>query len=1091
MNKKFNFLLIGLFLSFSMQLIATDIDMDSLGGSVITFWDDTNGLPSNRILDVIQDNTGYIWLASYEGLIRFNGRDFIEISENEYGFTGTSPRVLCKGSNNEIWIGTNSSGLFKYQNKKFKNYTLDAGLPDLSVRAITYDNSGKLWVGTAAGIAFFDKANDRDKFKAINDNNLELGIISFLLPVNNAILAGSNLHGLKIIKDNTVQNFDAIPELKGHAFSTAYNDTDGSIWLGTSDGRIFKIKDEKLIAKYEFKDLAGIRISKFLRARSGHMYIATDNGIIKLRKNKIANFEEHLLKKKNVSSIYQDVEGNLWIGMERDGIGKFTKGKFLDLHQSKALLPEAVNSVLEDSEKNIWIAKDNGIICLLDENISVERKEIINNLLKKLKGLRVRQIREENGALIFSTYSKYGLLFLRKNGSIKTINQKDGLANNKVRFSYRDKNGLLWIGTSAGPAIHYKNRTIKLNKDNGLSNLFILSCTQDSQGNIWLGSDGGGVAKISTKNLKEYFEDRNLSNEELKNKIKVEKNYTVEDGLSGNIVLRILEDTLGSLWFCTGTGLTLLKNGKFYPANKSLAYGNTSIFDILNDNAGNLWIVAPKELILVRSDIFYTAVTTQNEVRNIEKFNRLDGLPGQLAANSWGHINKNNKLFIPTLKGVSICDPNYDTSNKVPPPVVIESIIIDDKVYNGDKEKITIPAKTKRIAFQFTALSFTIPQRVEVQYKLQGYDTKWKSSGTNRVISYTNLQPGNYTFQVRAINNDGVINMNGCSVAFYKKPLFHQTIWFYIILLVILTLFIYLIMQLRLRNLKKHAAELNVKVKEKTKELEKEKERADKLLKNTLPLSIIDELINTGKVEPKTYPAVSVLFADLVGFTQWASGNTPETIISELNKLFTHFDTIMDKFGCERIKTLGDGYMACCGLQGEKDHAEKLVSAAVEMLNSLDRLNKEINQTVQIKIGISSGTMTGGIVGIHKYIFDVFGDVVNTTFRLESAGIPMSCTLSEKTAELIKGKFKVYKRPKRELKGKGLVDTYYLLYKDESENITYENINSNYNSILNNFENKKYEECTKGISKLNMNLLEPEMLVDINSIIEKISTNKN
>lgn len=111
----------------------------------------------------------------------------------------------------------------------------------------------------------------------------------------------------------------------------------------------------------------------------------------------------------------------------------------------------------------------------------------------------------------------------------------------------------------------------------------------------------------------------------------------------------------------------------------------------------------------------------------------------------------------------------------------------------------------------------------------------------------------------------------------------------------------------------------------------------------------------------------------------------------------------MDEYGCERIKTLGDGYMACCGLRGESLHAEKLCKAAIEILKSLDRLNAETGSSFQIKIAIDSGTVTGGIVGEHKYIFDVFGDVVNTAFRLEANTTPMGCTISSNTASLLKG----------------------------------------------------------------------------------------
>ena len=267
-------------------------------------------------------------------------------------------------------------------------------------------------------------------------------------------------------------------------------------------------------------------------------------------------------------------------------------------------------------------------------------------------------------------------------------------------------------------------------------------------------------------------------------------------------------------------------------------------------------------------------------------------------------------------------------------------------------------------------------------------------------------------------------------------------------------------------------------------ELAAEKEKSDRLLKNTLPLPIIDELINTGTAKPKLYPAVSVLFADLVDFTKWSSANSPETVISELNNIFTRFDGIMDTFGCERIKTLGDGYMACCGLRGEKDHARRLVSAAVRMLNELDLINRENNSRFQVKIGIDSGEITGGIVGVHKYVFDIFGDVVNTAFRLEAVTAPMACTVSQKTADLIGGTYSLFKRPARDLKGKGNVTGYYIRYKNADNRQTFAELKTLYESLIRDFKAAHFDSCREALRLFDKTILEPEMARTV-AVIEK------
>lgn len=1052
--------------------LAAEISFNSLAGSVQTFWSDTNGLPSNRILDVLQDGTGYIWLASYDGLIRFDGETFTEFTEAEHGFTGIAPRVLCEDAYSTLWIGTNSTGLYAYQNKIFKRYAEEDGLPNLSIRAIKFDKDNVLWVGTADGLAQLEK---NGKFvPVLDERNKSLGIITFILPVKDRIYVGSNLQGITVIQNEKIVRLPYLDAIQDYTFSAAYFDSDNILWLGTKDGKIIKIKEEKDIEFIDAEYLKGMSINEFLRTVNGTLYAATNRGIVTIKKGKPEIFsEENGLPNNIVSCLCQDFEENLWVGMERGGVGKFSKGKFLDLTSAESLPPTAANSVLEDLDKNIWIAKDDGIVCLKSSALSPTRARQIDALIEKLHAVRVRQIREEaDGTLFFATYSDNGLLIFRKDGSMQALSKKDGLPNNRVRFSYRSSDNLLWIGTTAGPAVYFDGTITTITQEDGLPNLFILCAEESRSGKMWLGTDGGGAVVLTAGFL------------DGKPVIKTEHVFTKDDGLHGNIILRIIEDMEDNIWLCTSEGLTLYKNGGFYYANKAFGADAISVFNIVQDTMGNLWIVTAKDLLLVKTDVFVKAVLNGLPADFLVRYNRLDGLTGQLAANAWAHVTAENTLFLPTLKGVAVCAPSYYVTNKHAPPVVIESIVLDGKDYDVTEKRMTIEAGIKRILFKFTALSFTIPQRVRFEYKLEGYDKEWRSCGTTREIAYTNLNPGNYVFKVRAANNDGIVNKSGSSAAIYKKPFFYQTIWFYLLLTCCIGSSIFFAVQLRFRNLQRRADELDRKVKEKTKELAGEKEKSDKLLRNTLPPSVIDELISTGTSKPKVYPAVTVLFADLVSFTEWSGGTTPEHIIAQLNTMFTQFDDIMDVFGCERIKTLGDGYLACCGLRGEKDHALRLTGAAIEMLRSFETINKDNNSRFRIKIGIDSGAITGGIVGVHKYIFDIFGDTVNTAFRLESVTAPMACTVSMKTAALISGSYRLYKRPSRLLKGKGEVPCYYINYQNAEYAMEFKEVKDCYDRLTAAFKEDRFDECRALISRLEPTLLEPEMANEI-AIIEK------
>lgn len=219
----------------------------------------------------------------------------------------------------------------------------------------------------------------------------------------------------------------------------------------------------------------------------------------------------------------------------------------------------------------------------------------------------------------------------------------------------------------------------------------------------------------------------------------------------------------------------------------------------------------------------------------------------------------------------------------------------------------------------------------------------------------------------------------------------------------------------------------HLKLRQSQKDIEKEQEKSESLLRNVLPQAVAKELKETGKSEPQKFSDVSILFSDFVQFTNQSSKLDPITIIEELNIMFTKFDEIMEENQCERIKTIGDAYLAVCGMPlPKKDHATRLTKAAVEMRSYLEEKNKSSNICWQIRIGIHSGEIVGGIVGKKKYIYDIFGDSVNIASRMESNSIPMAINISEDTYNQIKDEFTCTKRESIEVKGKGLTNMYYV-----------------------------------------------------------------
>lgn len=210
-------------------------------------------------------------------------------------------------------------------------------------------------------------------------------------------------------------------------------------------------------------------------------------------------------------------------------------------------------------------------------------------------------------------------------------------------------------------------------------------------------------------------------------------------------------------------------------------------------------------------------------------------------------------------------------------------------------------------------------------------------------------------------------------------------------------------------------------------QLEKEKEKSDKLLTNILNERIVKELKETGKTQPKSYDNVTLFFSDLVNFTPISETLEPTTLINELNDMFSEFDKIFRKHHCERMETIGDAYIAACGIpEANPKHAENIAHAAIEILDYMQSRSNSININWAIRIGIHSGTVAEGIVGTRRFAYNIFGDTVNTASRMETNSDPMKINVSEVSYRLIHDKFNFIERKPIEVKGKGEIKMYFL-----------------------------------------------------------------
>ncbi len=339
--------------------------------------------------------------------------------------------------------------------------------------------------------------------------------------------------------------------------------------------------------------------------------------------------------------------------------------------------------------------------------------------------------------------------------------------------------------------------------------------------------------------------------------------------------------------------------------------------------------------------------------------------------------------------------------------------------------------KALRLGYRFNDIILELTDSgYEYQYFLKGFDDKWTPWKNSPIKEYTNIPAGKYTFNIRARRSDEkVIELSLVTIKvlppwYYSPP----AMICYLVLISLLIWFLYAHLDLRFAR-KQYLLEQIIN--KRTEDLIIEKEKTEALLANVLPKNTADEIMAKGKATKIKYNFVTVLFSDIQGFTKIAEEMNPEFLIDELDKFFFHFDTVVEKYGIEKIKTIGDAYM-CAGGIPEKNRTNpvEVILAALEMRTYMNRL-KETSEMEgmkywDIRVGIHTGTVVAGVVGHKKLSYDIWGDTVNTASRMESSGEAGKINISGTTFEFVKEFFDCEYRGKMPVKYKGELEMYFV-----------------------------------------------------------------
>lgn len=1037
-RQKIAFMLVMLLaLSCFSQAVPIDTE-DFLEGFESRAWTMSDGLPGNTTTDIIQDDSGYICIGTYEGLAKFDGINFTTYNRSynkKYDFA--SARSLLQDSKGNIWIGSNDEGVSCIDsNLQVRTFNIDNGLPNGSIRSLCEDLSGNIWVGTASGLAYITK--DGEVVCPLKED----GIIDTTILVENLYcdnagkvwLTSPVPNGVYFYAGGEFVQYTQIKSVKDPIVDSIAQDSRGTFWFGVSPHYAVKI-DSGVETLYDLGNGSqrGAAVHSIMQDRSGNLWFGMESGIAVLHAGQLSFYNQlNGLVDNNVRKVLEDREGNIWVATDRGGIQKLTLAKFKTVS-----LPTSVNAIAQDDETGTtWIGTDEGLYCFDKSLVAIK-----NNVTEYCKDSRVRHLAfTKDNELLISTYGNHAQVIVKKDGSIYSWNKSNGLSGNKTRVALQISNGDLYIGTTTGLNIIDANTgdITLINRDNGLANDFIMCLYEDVNGLIWVGTDGGGVFTLKDRKITATYTTVHA-------KIgSAEFDYEQGKGLAGNVVFKICSLADGEIWICTGTGVSRLKDDDFFNYSSVNGLGTDSIFQMITDYTGKVWMTSNRGISYVKLSQLEDLAEGRTKRLNIKFASSSDGIHSTgITSTSLSMKDRLGQIWFTLVDGFAIYNPMKVNLMKMVPGVHIEKVTIDNVEYEYDGSQIVIPAKAKRVIIQYTGLTFVSPEQLLFKYKLGGFEEVYSDYQPSRTVSYTNLPPGYYDFTVVAMNSEDVESPVSVALQLVKKPLFYQHWYFWPLMLLVVASIIASLIQMRINQMKHYQEALEQEVKrqtaeirQKSRELEIAKNKSERLLLNILPQAVAKELSDSpNRIIANQHDGVSILFSDIVGFTKLSSSLKPTEVVNMLNALFSKFDMRAENESIEKIKTIGDAYMAVCGIASKdaaSTSADVMLKFAQGIFEDLAEFNRVNNMSLQMRVGINTGNIVAGVIGKTKFIYDIWGDSVNVASRMESTGSPGKIHITESTYIASKSGFEFEEPVDVQVKGKGNMKTYYLKTKTQN-----------------------------------------------------------
>lgn len=806
------------------QSLRAGESVPSIRQYVVEKWQTDRHPALRTVRSMLQTPDGFLWIATQNGILRFDGRFFqLHSPATRKELRTENFLMLLPSARGGFWaVGLNGQ-LYRRWREQWLDYS--SLLPEsmfMSVYAME-DNDGGIWICTnenglihvpaeltrppAEKAAATRGALPACRIYTTRDGLGSNKINCLLRDSRGRLLVGTTNAGIYFLKDGRFLPLAVPPDVMPRSVTKLIEDRDGVIWVGTPRQGVYWLRGERLEPLSAKAGLTHPFVSAFCLDRHGILWVGNRGGGLSRREGDTftrLTLSTELLNAK-VTNLYGDRDGGIWVGTYDSGLFRVREGRFVNYTESDGWFDGLISAVLQDRRGAMWIGTENsGLVRLENGRFTAytSRQGLpVNSILSLAEDDRGLWIGTINGGL-----ARLG------GGRMQRYTRRDGLVGEIVYCLAADGRGGVWIGSEAGLS-HFDGRSFRHFPPPG-----------DKPGrgvfSLHLFPDGGLLLGMASRRLL-LFRDRVFTALPLPEECDAER------------IECITVDPDGTWWLGTyGAGVLVRRNDTWYTLDTGNGLPDNYIYAVLRDEAGNLWLNSKKGIVVLARAETTEFLAGRRSRLNPRVLDEQDGLSSELGMglgqpSAWRDAD--GHMWFTNSRGVSMIDPGKTDFNEAFPPVYIEGFTIDDQSFSP-YQSITVPPGKRKFAFAFSAPSLVKPERVRLQYYLEGFDTRWNDVGEARYAVFTNLGPGPYKFRVRVGNRAGDWSPQEAAISFTVKPAFRTTRLFHLLVVAVLAVLVFLGYRLRVLQIQRRSRRLEVLVDERTSELRQEKNRTEQAL---------------------------------------------------------------------------------------------------------------------------------------------------------------------------------------------------------------------------------------------------------------------